>query len=121
MMRRAPEPDDLIVPLPPEDAAARTTKTGEAFRPDYYMRRRWVDDDRPALGWRHRRHYDTRATVITLAVEDGAKAEVDRERVTHTKPRRGGFDYCDRGDHWVETCREVMKLQSRGSEILTTM
>jgi integrase len=111
MMGRAPEADDLIVPLPPADARARTQKTGEAFRPDYYARRRWVEEDLPALGWRHRRHYDTRATFVTIAVDDGANGAVIRDRVTHTKPRRDGFDYYDRGDHWIETCREVAKLQ----------
>jgi hypothetical protein len=31
--------------------------------------------------------------------------------VTHTKPRRDGFDFYDPGDHWLETCREVAKLR----------
>ena len=52
-----------------------------------------------------------RATFITLAVEDGASAQIIRDRVTHTKPRRDGFDFYDRGDHWIETCREVAKLK----------
>lgn len=111
MFGREPGDDDLIIPLPPADAAARTHKTGEAFRPDYYMRRRWVESDLVELGWRHRRHYDTRATFVTLAVNDGAKAAIIRDRVTHTKPRRDGFDYYDRGDHWLETCAEVAKLK----------
>lgn len=108
---RPPTDGDLIVPMPPHDAAKRTRKTGEPYRTDYYARRRWVEDDLPALGWRHRRHYDTRATFITLAVEDGANAHVIRDRVTHTKPRRDGFDFYDRGDHWIETCREIAKLK----------
>lgn len=111
MMGRPPTPDDLIIPLPPADADARTHKTGEPFRPDYYMRRRWVEVDLVELGWRHRRHYDTRATFVTLAVDDGASAQIIRDRVTHTKPRRDGFDFYDRGDHWIETCREVAKLR----------
>jgi hypothetical protein len=32
MMGRHPEPNDLIVPMPPEHAARRRTRTGEAFR-----------------------------------------------------------------------------------------
>ncbi len=110
MMGREPTTEDLIVPMPPADAAARTNKSGEGFRPDYYSRRRWLDEDLPALGWRHRRHYDTRATFISIAVDDGSDANVIRDRVTHTKPMRGGFDFYDRGDHWVSTCREVLKL-----------
>jgi hypothetical protein len=33
---------------------------------------RCTEVDMPVLGWRHRRHYDMRATLITLAVADGA-------------------------------------------------
>jgi hypothetical protein len=36
----------------------------------------WRVHDLPALDWRHRRHYDMRATFITLAIDDGADAEV---------------------------------------------
>jgi integrase len=71
MMGRLPEPDDLIVPMPPEHAARRRTRSGEAFRGHDYSGERWRRDDLPALGWRHRRHYDMRATFITLALEDG--------------------------------------------------
>lgn len=111
MMGRTPTLDDLIVPLPPADASARTRKMGEAFRPDYYSRRRWVDEDLPALGWRHRRHYDTRATFITLALEDGADRATIETRVTHTKPMRSAFEMYNRGLQWEATCREVAKLQ----------
>jgi integrase len=76
MMGRHPEPDDLIVPMQPEHAARRRTPTGEAFRGHDYSGERWRRDDLPALGWRHRRHYDMRATFITLALEDGADQHV---------------------------------------------
>ena len=111
MMGRPPEPDDLIVPLPPADAAARTRKRGEPFRPDYYSRRRSVEDDLPALGWRHRRHYDTRASFITLALEDGADREILETRVTHTKRSRSAFDMYNRGLQWAATCHEIAKLK----------
>lgn len=111
MMGREPTADDLIVPLPPADAEARTRRGGEAFRPDYYMRRRWVEEDLPALGWRHRRHYDTRATFITLALEDGADRDVIEARVTHTRPNRTAFDMYNRGIQWDRTCAEVAKLK----------
>lgn len=113
MMGRAPTPDDLIVPLPPETAERRTRRTGDPFRGWDYTGRRWREVDLPMLGWRHRSVYDTRATFITLAVEDGANRDILRERVTHTKARRTAFDGYDRGLHWEETCREVAKLRIR--------
>jgi hypothetical protein len=72
MMRRAPGPDDLIVPLPSDAVARRRARHGEPHRSNDYSGARWRDRDLPALGWRHRRHYDMRATFITLAIEDGA-------------------------------------------------
>lgn len=111
MMGRRPEPDDLIVPLPP-DTAARTKRPGEAFRGTNYSYRRWVDIDLPMLGWRDRSVYDTRATFITLACdEDGADREVIRTRVTHTKSKRDAFDGYARGTRWIETCTEIAKLK----------
>jgi len=41
-----------------------------------------------ALGWRHRRHYDIRATFITLAIEGGADPDVIEARVIHTRKAR---------------------------------
>jgi integrase len=76
MMGRAPGPDDLIVPLPPDAALRRRSCHGEPYRPNDYSGARWRDRDLPALGWRHRRHYDMRATFITLAIEDGADPDV---------------------------------------------
>jgi hypothetical protein len=111
MMGRPPEPDDLIVPMPPEHAARRRTRTGEAFRGHDYAGERWRRQDLPALGWRHRRHYDMRATFITLAIEDGADARLLEERVTHAKKQRSAFDGYNRGRHWERTCAEVAKLR----------
>lgn len=111
MMGRAPEPDDLIVPLPPADAAKRRRRSGEPFRGTDYSYKRWSRDDLPALGMRHRRHYDMRATFITLALEDGADAGVLEHRVTHTKKRRSAFDGYDRGVRWAKTGAEVAKLR----------
>ena len=103
------EPDDLIVPLPPE--VKRTSRTGERFRGWDYTGRRWREVDLPMLGWRARSVYDSRATFITLAIEDGADRDILRERVTHTKSKRDAFDGYDRGERWAETCREVTKLR----------
>lgn len=104
-----PEPDDLIVPLPPD--VRRTRRTGERFRGYDYTGKRWREIDEVALGWRHRSVYDTRATFITLALEDGADPEVIEQRVTHAKSRRSAFSGYDRGERWAETCREVAKLR----------
>ncbi len=111
MMGRHPEPDDLIVPIPPEHAARRLTRTGEAFRGHDYAGERWRREDLPALGWRHRRHYDMRATFITLVLEDGADPHLIETRVTHTKKRRSAFDGYNRGLQWERTCAEVAKLK----------
>lgn len=108
MMGREPEPDDLIVPLPPD--VKRVKRTGDRFRGWDYTGRRWREIDLPALGWRKRSVYDTRATFVTLILEDGADAEIIEQRVTHTKSRRSAFTGYDRGERWAETCREVERL-----------
>jgi integrase len=111
MVGRAPGPDDLIVPLPPDAAERRRTRTGEPFRGVNYSGNLWRDTDLPALGWRHRRHYDMRATFITLAIEDGADPEILENRVTHTRKSRSAFDGYNRGTQWERTCAEVAKLR----------
>jgi integrase len=112
MMGRPPGPDDLIVPIPPADAAQRTSRRGdEPFRTCYDSARRWTEDDLAALKWRHRRHYDMRATFITLALEDGADPFVIETRVTHTKRSRSAFDGYNRGRQWEITCTQVAKLK----------
>lgn len=110
MFGYTPEPDDLIVPLPPDAAARRRSRTGDAYRGHDYTGKRWREEDLPALGWRYREPYATKATFITLAIEDRARPEVIRDRVTHAKIRRSAFDGYDRGPHWIETCGEVAKL-----------
>jgi len=114
MMGREPTPDDLIVPMPPADAAARTSarKHDEPLRADYYSRSCWVDIDLPALNWRHRRHYDVRATFVTLALDDGADPYIIETRVTHTKRSSSTMErFYNRGVQWEITCRELAKLK----------
>jgi integrase len=41
MMGRAPGPDDLIVPLPPDAAERRRSRDGEPFRGHDYSGKRW--------------------------------------------------------------------------------
>jgi integrase len=111
MMGRAPTPDDLIVPLPPAATERRRSRDGEPFRGHDYSGKRWREEDLPALEWRHRRHYDMRATFITLAIEDGADPDVLETRVTHTRKARNAFDGYNRGLHWERTCTEISKLR----------
>jgi integrase len=111
MMGREPELDDLIVPLPPAATARRRTRTGDPHRGHDYSGKRWREEDLVTLGWRHRRHYDMRATFITLALEDGADADIIESRVTHTKKSRRAFDGYIRGAQWEKTCAEVAKLR----------
>ncbi|HEX8108939.1 MAG TPA: hypothetical protein VF516_14505 [Kofleriaceae bacterium] len=68
-------------------------------------------EDLPVLGWRYREPYSTKATFITLAIEDGARSEILRDRMTHAKICRSAFDGYERGPNWIETCGEVAKLQ----------
>ncbi|HEY5923137.1 MAG TPA: hypothetical protein VIV11_15765 [Kofleriaceae bacterium] len=111
MMGRSPEPDDLLLPLPPKATSRRRTRSGEPIRTGDYAGKRWREEDLVMLGWRERELYATKSTFITLAIEDGADEDVIRERVTHAKPRRNAFDGYDRADHWKRTCGEVAKLR----------
>jgi hypothetical protein len=67
---------------------AAATPASVAYRSNDYSGARWRDRDLPALGWRHRGHYDMRATFITLAIEDGADPDVIETRVTHSRKAR---------------------------------
>lgn len=116
MMGREPEPDDLILPLPPAAAAARRTRDGEPFRSEPYNGKRWREADEPELakrvpGWRYRELYAMKATFITLVLDDGADPHVIESRVTHTKKSRSAFDGYNRGRQWELTCAEVAKLR----------
>jgi integrase len=106
MNGRSPGTDDLIVPLPPDAAARRRIRAGEPFRPHDYSGKRWREDDLPALGWRHRRHYDLRAMFITLLIDDGADEDIIEHRITHIRKSRRAFDRYNRGLHWERTCAE---------------
>lgn len=111
MVGRAPEPDDLIVPLPPADADARRSREGEPIRTGDYAGKKWREVDLPALGWRPRTMYAMKSTFISLCIEDGADPDVIEHQVTHTKKKRGAFHGYDRGPKWIGACREVAKLQ----------
>lgn len=111
MMGRERKPDDLILPLPPADAAARRAREGEPFRTEPYNGKRWREVDAPLLGWRYREMYAMKSTFITLVLDDGADPHVIESRVTHTKRSRSAFDGYNRGRQWEITCAEVAKLK----------
>lgn len=125
MHGRSPGPDDLIVPLPPDAAASRRSRAGEPFRGHDYSGKRWREEDMPSLDWRYREPYATKATFITLALDDGADPHVIETRVTHSKKSRGAFGGYNRGKQWEVTCTEVAKLQLTrlvgGAEPLATV
>ncbi len=106
---RAPEADDLIVPLEhdPPRKQARPNPRGGGMRSKNDTRKRWLRD-LETLGMRHRRGHDLRATFITLADEDGCDPAVV-ELLTHTPPNRRAIDgYLRR--QWPRLCAEVMKM-----------
>lgn len=105
-----PGPDDLVVPLEPDPIAKRARKNPRAggMRSKNDSRKRWLVD-LVALGLRHRRGHDLRATFITLAVEAGADLGTI-ERLTHTAPNRKAIDGYWRAQ-WPQFCREVMRLE----------
>ena len=110
MMGRMPEPDDLIIPLPPADAKARRSREGEPIRTGDYAGKKWREVDRPMLGIREREMYAMKATFITLCGEDGAEREAIK-RITHAKVKRDAYDGYDRASHWLETCEAIAKLR----------
>jgi hypothetical protein len=102
-----------MLPLPPAAAKVRHSRKGEPIRTGDYMGKCWRERDLKMLGWRDRELYATKSTFITFAIEDGAKPDIIRDRVTHTKSKRDAFTGYDRGPHWIETCGEVAKLNIR--------
>jgi integrase len=107
---RQPTPEDLVVPyLRRHGRQGHQLETG-SVRTKSAVHKAFTRD-LAALGVRHRRGHDLRATFISLAEEDGA----DRDRiedVTHTtrQSRRGAFEgYLRRA--WPTLCAEVSKLR----------
>lgn len=100
MMGRAPKPDDLVLPLPPE----AKTKHGPWRRKGYSYDR--LEKDLLTLGFRHRRGHDLRRTMISLCRSNGALTDILR-RATH-KPSREVIEGYTTFE-WEVVCREVAK------------
>ena len=109
MMGRTPTPEDLIVPMPPEDALRRVNApNSEGMRSRNYSWKQLTKKDLPALGFRHRRGHDLRRTLISLAIGDGARKDL-LNLCTHGPPKKEGIDaYITLG--WEPLCAEVKKL-----------
>lgn len=101
LMGRAPEPGDLILPLP-----ATTRREAEAMRTKQFTYKR-AQRHLKALGWRPRRVHDLRRTFLSLAQEDGAEPHI-LKRGTHAPPKDVISLYTS--IEWARLCREVAKL-----------
>ncbi len=98
MFGRAPGPDDLIVPG--REGGPRCA--GWALKCCYA--------DLKTLGLRKRRHYDTRATFLSLAEADGARSEALRW-ITHPSPRDAMDGYKRLSLLWPALCEAVRCLK----------
>ena len=101
---RRPTPDDLVVPN--ERGAHRTVDCAN----------RSLTVDCRALEVVRRRLHGMRHTFISLAIDDGARADV-LQKVTHTRPQTSAFDVY-REESWETLCAEVAKLKVRRVEAL---
>lgn len=105
-MGREPGPDDLVLPY----IRARLTKafSDDPFRRNNSITWKLLQRDLEALGFRERRAHDFRATLISLAISDGAREEV-LSKLTHPSPSEAFSLYKRFG--WGVLCEEIMRLR----------
>lgn len=103
---RAPEPGDYIIPTrhgTPRDGANGNHQ---------------LHADCEKLGLRPRRLHGARHTLISLAIDDGARADLVRQLTHPARADRGGFGGY-RNEAWETWCAEVRKLRiARRAEVL---
>lgn len=94
----------------------RTPEAHDLIFPTRGMRRRHnrnvytqLQGDCAARGIRPRRLHGTRATFISLGIDDGARSDV-LAKITHTRVERSAFDVY-RTEAWETLCAEVAKLR----------
>jgi integrase len=104
MFGREPEPDDFVVPRPP-DARSRF---GDS-RDKNFVRKQLIKD-LEMLGFRHRRSHDLRRAYISHAQEDGAAPHV-LIRLTHPSARKATAFAGYTEIAWADSCAEVAKLR----------
>jgi integrase len=112
MMGRAPTPDDLLLPLPPEHSIRRRNNPeAEPMRSKTYCFKR-LRDDLVVLGLRHRRGHDLRHTMITLAREDEMDLDI-LKTITHDpgKKKASSAIHAYIRYSWPVRCREILKMQ----------
>ena len=110
MMGRQPTSDDLIVPMPPEDALRRRNNwTPEGMRNKSFCFKRFRED-LERLGFRHRRGHDMRRTMVSLSREDGARKDI-LELCTHNPQKTGSSIDVYTTFPWEALCGEVAKLR----------
>jgi integrase len=104
---RAPQPDDLVCPVPYEPPRKGRVRTPWSMRDKNYAWKRlqWDLED---LELRGRRAHDLRRTGISLARGDGASKEILRWG-THAPPRDVMDLYTTL--EWEALCGEVAKLR----------
>ncbi len=95
-MGRAPKSDDLIIPTK-RGTHRNVRKALQAFH-----------EDLKTLGMRLRRHYDSRATFISLGLDGGASKDI-LQSITHPRPR-DAFDLYRR-ESWESKCEAVSKVK----------
>ena len=96
-MRRAPTPDDLILPRP-EGGQRRVTTTLLNFYADLR-----------ALGLPKQRQYESRSTFRNLALRAGA-SEFHVNLITHPKPQKAADFYTRLEMQWEGMCRAVVAI-----------
>jgi integrase len=94
---RAPKADDLILP---------STKGGHRSV-NYALK--CFNRDLATLGLRKRRHYDSRRTFISLALDAGASKDVLRF-ITHPPPEGDAFDLYQTPS-WPARCQQVLCIR----------
>lgn len=100
MMGRQPNPEDLVLPLPP----SAKSKFGVWRRKGYSYDR--LENDLEVLGLRHRRGHDLRRTMISLCRSNGAISDILR-RATHKPPKEVIEGYTT--FEWQVVCAELAK------------
>jgi len=103
---REPKEDDLVIP----------TKRGTHRNVRKALAR--FHDDLDRLELRRRRHYDSRATFITLCLNGGASKDI-LQSITHPRPR-DAFDLYRR-ESWEARCAAVscLRVSLREGKVVT--
>lgn len=98
MKGRQPTPEDILIP----------TRTGSRRS----RHQGWNDfqADLEKVGFRGRRQHDSRATFVSLTLDDGGNEGILRW-VTHGEPKKDAFDLYRREPAWRVACAEVAKLK----------